>query len=570
MFIKGIKVRFLKTLLISFLCLSIYVCFYNLLLNVIVRPSSVKYFSKNNHNFVINNNLAQYSTYLIESADKYLIEANILINYKHVTENIKLDEYLCMVKMTDLQYYREVEEIIELKANQTYKVQNPFNRKLVFNLVPSDFQSFKVDSRNFNIKKILIAIVHTKDYKKELTDAILNQQFESKIFNETEELFLPYSLINYQVPSILNASVSKSVGLCVHFTYSIPKYFFEWIDLHLNFGVEEIIFYDGTLNQMMTEQINQKYPKNKKLSIYPYKINQTDLCSDSSFSEHLKYSKLNELLKKVCLRFYKSEFKSFYTLRSSHEQLTANDCLSQMKQKHEFIARYDLDEFVFPRTFNMNLSNFINCQSHTTICSQKLFDFKLGIRDSKTSSYYNYLESLIEKYNNGRDKSSLVSIIFDHAGYLNIDNSSHKFFQKLGKVLNQFDKNSTKYPLFLYMDDLTSTAKKRGHTFIIEKNDIEHAKNLHTAYGLLKSCKSMKDLNNKMETTFDRYLYFFTEIKQRAPKCIYYYKNINAIGIHYSSDHNAQSWMLRPKPSDGHFLPHFRDEPGVLTSFQLL
>ena len=181
--------------------------------------------------------------------------------------------------------------------------------------------------------------------------------------------------------------VSKSIGLCAHFTYNLPKYFSDWIDLHLNFGVEEIMLYDGTPNQMLTKMIDQKYPKDNRISVNPYKINKKTLCNDSSFSK-TKYSNIKELLKKLCLRFYDSEFRQFYTLRSSHEQITANDCLTQMNKKHEFIARFDLDEFVFPRAYHMNWSSQ---QYFKGICSQKPFQLK-RINDKQTSSYYNYLQ----------------------------------------------------------------------------------------------------------------------------------------------------------------------------------
>ena len=64
-----------------------------------------------------------------------------------------------------------------------------------------------------------------------------------------------------------------------------------------------------------------------------------------------------------------------------------------------------------------------------------------------------------------------------------------------------------------------------------------------------------------MNSGLHRYLFFLTELRQRRPKCIYYYKNVNAIGIHYPYDMNAGSWKLEPSGLDGHFLPHFREEP---------
>ena len=179
-----------------------------------------------------------------------------------------------------------------------------------------------------------------------------------------------------------------------------------------------------------------------------------------------------------------------------------------------------------------------------------------------------YLESLVEKYHDGRNKSALGSIIFDH-GYLEINNSTEKVFPNLGKTINELEKKSVKFPLHFYMDDEVST-KKRWHKFIVEEKDVEYVKYLNNAYNRLIAFQTNETLKNKLYPTFNRYLYFLTEKKQRAPKCIYYYKNVNAIGVHYSSDAVFQSWKLQPNALDGHFLPHFRDDPGVCSIFELL
>jgi hypothetical protein len=43
------------------------------------------------HNYIINNNVAQYSVYIVKTQEHYLIEAFIFLNYKHLSDHAKLD-----------------------------------------------------------------------------------------------------------------------------------------------------------------------------------------------------------------------------------------------------------------------------------------------------------------------------------------------------------------------------------------------------------------------------------------------------------------------------------------------
>ena len=82
--------------------------------------------------------MAQYSTYIIKSENKYLIEANVLFNFKHIIEPGKLENYLGIMKMIDLHYYHEIEEVIQLKAKRKYNYQNEYTSKIIFEFSPTD------------------------------------------------------------------------------------------------------------------------------------------------------------------------------------------------------------------------------------------------------------------------------------------------------------------------------------------------------------------------------------------------------------------------------------------------
>ena len=142
------RIRLLKMIITIPLLVIILVyacCYYRLINGTRNRKFEIKDFSKCNYNFIINNNLAQYSTYIIKSENKYLIEANVLFNFKHIIEPGKLENYLGIMKIIDLHYYHEIEEVIQLNAKRKYNYQNEYTSKIIFEFSPTDFLSFKIN-----------------------------------------------------------------------------------------------------------------------------------------------------------------------------------------------------------------------------------------------------------------------------------------------------------------------------------------------------------------------------------------------------------------------------------------
>ena len=511
---------------------------------------------RKSRNYIINNNLAQYSVYLSQFENKCKIEAYVFFNYKYLKDLYVKENYLCLVKLVNLKNYTEKEDIIELNATRTYSYYFGANRRFTFEFSPSDFKSYHVDKRNFNLNQIVVGVIRKDDYNKTLSETMLNDQLDwSSIYNY-DKIALPYSFISYQWPIIVDKikNVSKTVSSCLHFTYgTVAGHLENWIDIHLSFGIAEIVIYDGTSNFELTEKFQNKYKRENRLKIVPYRINQTDLCSRLPKTE---FAKIEELLKKYCLKFHELEFKNFISGRSKHEQITSNDCYTQMSKKHEFITYYDADEFVFPRSFDIDMEPSFDYDNKTSFCSKEPFQPKdTGMNGS---SMYFYIDGLVEKYRDGRDKDKLSSISFDHAAYLVANNESDKLIQDLGSIINK-NNNATQFPIKVVFGD---PKNKRGHTFIIEKEDLDHAKRLFKEYKSIFQ-PDKKFLISKLDSTLQRSLVLITEHQLRWPKCIYYHKNVNALFIHYPTDLLPDTWQLKPNAIDGHFLSHFRKDSNV-------
>lgn len=524
----------------------------------------------NSSSYVINNNVAQYSVYLSKHGDKYIIEAFIFFNSKYIADKYKLQNYLCLVKLTDLNHYdnKNNEEVIELKAVGTHNYYFHTNGKFIFEFNATDFSSYRVNEKNFNVDNIVVGVIRSEDYRKDLNESGFNNEINWEDIYLYKKIALPYSLINYQKPVFFdtnNRELSKTVSSCIHYTYGrVASYLVNWIEIHLSLGVAQIIIYDATPNKSLTFQVETNMKIDQRLKIIPYLIDAENLCGNLVPTQ---FSKIEELLKKYCLKFYELEFKNNKDGRFKHEQITSNDCFLQLSKRHEYVTYYDLDEFVFPRSFNMTIKPRLQCDDRISLCSINPFQMKAE-REEK-SSFYNYLDSLVEKYREGRDKNKLSSIIFQHAAYHIPNNASHMLFDDIRNLINSYAHdirnhtiyfNSSKFPVKL---TLRNPPGPNRHSFIVEEKDINHLRYLYDAYNSLGLClyeNKLFKMNTTLDKTLQRYLYFITEPNQRWPKRILYSKNVRALFIHYPTDVIPGSWELKPNYFDGHILPHFRED----------
>jgi hypothetical protein len=503
-----------------------------------------------NYYYTVNNNLAQYSVYLTKvSNDTYKIEAYVFFYFKNLVQHAKVENYLCLVKLLNVEGYREKHEVIEIKAVETYGYYFDANRKFLFKFKVNDFESYRIQPDNFNVDNIVVAVIHKDDYDKKLSE----EDFDRKLLNNSEKFTLPYSLIIFQSVTYIDVNISKTVSCCVHFTYGrVPSNLKNWIDMHLEFGVAEIMFYDGTTDWNLTRYIKENFSNETKIKINvkPYRIGPNELCA---YQSKTVFIKTKELLKKHCLSFHNSEFLNYVDGRSKHEQITSNDCITHFGKKHEYSTYYDLDEYVFPRAFN--LTKF-TCEDKNTLCSVGSFDMN---KNNETSSYYRYLDALVDKYRHKRDKSTLAAIKFQHSAYLIHNYNIEKLFSDINFLIKNIGTFKT-FPISLVFSD--KSLKSSGHTFVIEYNDLDYLIFLDYSYNLMTKCilnNKLVYINNTLDINFQRFLYLITEPEQRWPKCILVGKNIEATFLHYPTHWIPGGWDFEPNPFDGHMLPHFRD-----------
>ena len=511
-----------------------------------------------NHAYLINNNLAQYSSYIMIEKDELnkttsKIESFVMLNYKYIKYFGGKENFTCVIKLIS------TDEIIELEASDSQNLSNNASKKLIFNI--------KMDTIDLN--DLVVAVIWKFDFSKEMHIKNMTQL--------KQPFMLPFSLIKFQVPTVVASFEPRlpSISFCVHYTYYMPPQIINWFDYHLSFGVREIMIYDGTNNSKVTQVLRSKYGLDDRVTVRPYITTLSDLCNETILFKQYTESSCPVILKnfllKSCVEFYNGYFKEKYRRRGNHEKITVNDCYGILSRKHEFIGYYDLDEFVFPRSFSaLKLyedSTFYKCDSFDSICKINPLknNFTPAREDNPNGNFlYNYINSLIETVRNGRDRNKLGSIAFPHAAVINPDFTEKRLIEDLGLIINDINKpnSNLSFPRNLF---LRSPLTDVGHIFIIQREDVEYIKYLYKSYTNLIPCiyqNYLKTIDN-VNKNLIRYLYFMTEGKERFGKRIHFYKYVKTIWVHTPQTVDTGHWDCTSKePLNGYFVAHYRADIG--------
>ena len=364
-----------------------------------------------NHEYLINNNLAQYSSYITIHENSfgvifYEIEVLVFFRKRMLITETKLDDFLCVVKILDSNY-----QLIEIDALDSPKFYMNSNKKLIFKLKPHDM----------SLNKIVVAAILKKDYSKNMTEKMFEEYLKLQDVFEELNVVMPYSFIKYQRPTIINSIEPRlpTVGFCVHFTYAIPEHISRWMKQHLSFGVKEIMIYDAIKGDNLTKFLNRRFKNENRITIIPYRIEIHDLCNPEILFNQLNSisNRSRSFLSFSCFKFFSTAFERKILHRFHHEQITSNDCFSILSKKYEFIGYYDLDEYIYPITLKYS-DLFINktllsCDANTRkhVCSMNPLTNYFNANMSNVNHLYNYLISIVSMHK-GLNMAQLRSIYF--------------------------------------------------------------------------------------------------------------------------------------------------------------
>jgi hypothetical protein len=284
------------------------------------------------HTFIVNNNLAQYSSYITKYENGYLIEIYFFMNWGQVVNESLIETYSCFLQWLNP---NGTENIIKVKAISSSPYYFGSNRMVKFEITNRDIRRYL--NLNFKIENVQVAIISRDEYDKNLSESELNDRLEFVDTSQFTKTVLPFSLIKYQKPILVDGrvNITKSIAACIPFSYgSTLPHVENWIDFHFKFGIEEIMFYDSTSTQVIKSLLNSdKYKNEKRLKVKPYRISYNDVCSLEGLAQS-SFIKVDEILQTNCKHFFHREFKEYIAGRTRHEQITSNDCLTLMSKTH--------------------------------------------------------------------------------------------------------------------------------------------------------------------------------------------------------------------------------------------
>ena len=532
--------------------------------NIIVKNKNkhkIKDYYVENHEFLINNNLAQYSSYKVIDKDEYgminySIEILVQFKKKLLKTMYPTKDFICVLKLSD-----KNNDLIELEAFESPKFYLNSAKKIIFKINPNEI----------NFKKIVaVAAILKADFNKTLDLATFEMYLKSAEYSDEVNRTLPYSFIKYQKPTLIQSIEPRipSVGFCVHYTYAVPDQIIPWFNRHFSFGVKEIMIYDGIKDGYLKKYLEEHYGDDERVTVKPYRIQYNDLCEKKIFFKglNLKLSdKAISFLMELCNEFYDRAFEKKIHFRFYHEQLTSNDCFTIMSRKYEFIGYYDLDEFIYP--MNSNYANFykerklFSCEnkSKESICSMKPLTNYYKADILSENHLYNYLMSIISKYKKLKI-SQIRSIYFPHAGVLLPNEIEYDLINKIGSIISKINESN-------FYDQFPFTYNLDLHTFLIKRDDIEYIKYLYSSYQSLIPCARelyLDKIDNNISRNLVRYFYYATETRERAGKTIHYYKNVKSVFMHYARDFDKSSKMIIASAASGNTLRHYRGTPKAM------
>jgi hypothetical protein len=483
--------------------------------------------------WIINNQVYQYSSYLIKTNRTASIEAIIGLR-KHFSTNFIKSRFRCLVKSLDDH------------GDLSFTVSEIYNYSIVTKKVICVLRKTNTLSPT-----ISIAVVNLDDYVNDDDMAVFRAD---KIKDNVIQL--PKYTIVYQTPVRISKQKKKepSMAHCVHLAYNINHYdikkILTWMGFQKQFGISKVIIHDANQNSLFHDQLYSTFDRSF-LEIRPYKIEYEAIC-DQLFLDHYKRTNLllYTLLKDNCEDAYYKFFSNPIANagnRWKHQKINANDCYTHFKYTYELVSLYDFDELIYPRNFVTNSSSIteFSCHHVNGFCK---FQQQLTL--------YDYVKNVVRQ--SGR-RTKWSSVYFLNAIYLNLlDYHVENFFKNLKNL------TSSKYNVVSAKPESTRIqllfTSKNGHYFKILPNDMEHVRNLIRLYDKLKCVYGNFNGNLKnLDNEFKRFLFVITGGNHRMGKSVHNTDNVDAIFTHYATKTKHGAHSLKVSPNYG-LLSHFRIE----------
>lgn len=524
-------------LLITVLVVIIYILFADEIINLdenLIYNEKLRYYK--NHNWMYNVNIMQFCSYIVlstrsNSIYKYRIESMILLNNEKITD-AKIDEIKCLIRSI------QNDQVLKVKVSAMHKLVLNYIRKIV---------CIYETNLPLQFNEITVAIVIESDFS---SDNMKKDWLESS--NN-----FPFEMINYQWPSYVDATKPRlpQVALCLQYVSTVYPGILNWLKMQQDFGLSSIIMHDGSKDKSLKKLINGKINSNF-VEIREYNFDYENICKTKQIEfQRYKFRTKSRVYLNKCKRFYKIKF---YNYDGNHNHITANDCYIQYGYKYEYVALYDLDELIVPRTLSsvkmFNEKKLFSCMKDNQVCNE-IKPISIGM--------YEYIQRVL-KQQSINDVSHLRSIAFSHAAYIIPNEMQAKLMNNLKELSIKIQNN-----VFKKKDFPLKLAFYR-HIFTINEDDILYVQYLVDSYESF-SCYYSNYLSkmHNFDKNFLRFIYILTLYDQRFPKSIHYSKNVYTLFTHDAWNYVNESFIVYLNASETHTSPHFRVDPSQFFAVKL-
>ena len=473
--------------------------------------------------WMINNQIFQYSSYiLIKNNKPYHVVSLLMIK---IAVDFKLLELKCLIK--------------SIKTGRIYKF-DIVNTVDFVGAIKQVKCLIDVDMEDLN--DLLVAIINNDDFKVESDEDQISKELGKSYYT------LPESLINFQIPTKVFVPNKKfpEIAICVHYSYGIPlNKILKWLQYHHKIGIKKIVLYN--LYDLDETKIHEKFDKSF-VDIRPYNIDYEALCDSKrlkSIYEKLgkvKYQIMKDECEEVFYRFFDNPFYDHLN-RWNHELVTSNDCYSSLQPIYDFVAYYDYDEIIHPRS--LNASKTLECTTHEICDLQQKIDI------------YSYLNRLIMK--NHVSRNLLSSFEFKNVYFIESNYYLKTFMQNLNEFIikNETYFHNESSAVVTALNLHLKLSHTNGYHFLVYPKDLKYIKQLHANYVEMECLNKKININETMYFTFNRFIFIDTE--KHSHKFVHNTANVNAVYPYYQDFSTPGSKLLAVDVNDG-MLSHFRND----------
>jgi hypothetical protein len=486
----------------------------NITINLIkIQNESGSYLNTRlNHEWIVNNNIMQYSSYIIfQDNYKVVIESLVIAIQQQSHQQFK-----CVLKYTN-----DTIKVYDTKAQFpiVQQIKHP-NGRIMIEAYRSKCEFVTSDPID---RQSLVAIVDSKDFYFDRTES----DFQNKK--------LSFSHLKYQLPTFINATMPKmkAVAHCIHMVYDLEfnkhkDSLSQFFDIITDLKVDQARIYIYRHHSLVDLRLKEKY---KFLSIVYHEAVHHRVCQLEIYNLNRRPdSDISKYSHDQCMLGFKKYFQviEMPQVKALHDKLNMNDCYLNFRYSYEIVTNYDFDEFIWPHR-----STFGEIDTHYSAIGDDLksickHEQPLGL------DAYEHESVLLSKHRNSG------SLALAHVLMLSFTDDLDLFFRNLELALVD-DKIKEKVVNF----------SGDGTKFSVSASQWAYASHLIKYYKIVRKMYAYLNRTN-VSWNFNRAVAFHAPF--RLGKSIFDTNRVEKINAHYSD--MPRSTSLSHKFA---FVAHFRE-----------